>query len=74
MSKWLKRMIPKLKNWRWWVILPYVLFMLVFCLALKLTSEALEFLAGLIDRVNPGNRVNGLSSILIKWSEENDKD
>ena len=46
MKAWIKRMKPKLKNWRWWLLLPFVTLALVFVylplMALESTSRAVH--------------------------------
>ena len=72
MKSWFKGMNPKLKNWRWWLLLPLILLLTVVVL---LPIKSIQKLGELITRFGDAlydnfNYKQTWLSKLIEWSEE----
>jgi len=72
MKAWFKRMSPKLKNWRWWLLLPLILLLtVVVLLPIKLIQKIGELVTRFGDALYDNfNYKQTWLSKLIEWSEE----
>ena len=68
-------MKPKLKNWRWWLVLPLTISLLIVALApIKLIQFIGESIESFGDWLYDGfNYKQKWLSKIIEWSEDNDK-
>ena len=66
-----ERMKPKLKNYRWWILLLPLLLAISIVRILTLISVALSFIAGVLDAERWSSRLWFKS--LVDWSNSNDK-
>lgn len=77
MNSWIKRIKPKLKNWRWWVTLPLIL--LVGFPLLIIPVYLFEFLGEKLIKLSDwweGLAETKAASLLTKaidWSKENEQ-
>ncbi|AUR88419.1 TMhelix containing protein [Vibrio phage 1.113.A._10N.286.51.E7] len=70
MSKWFIRMKPKLKNWRWWLLLPLTIILLLLILT---PIKAIQFIGESVERLGDWlydgfNYKQKWLSIIINWS------
>ncbi len=72
---WISDMTPKLKNWRWWVCLPIVMFWgLLVLFPLVCFEIACSKLHKFSEFINIGEKTSpNWFSKMIDWSDLNDK-